>query len=82
MAGRMKSQINPNGPIGNQNRDLPACSTMLQPMRHRVPLNALSSRRRLPMLRGILLSPYTLSQDRIYLRTFAKHNTGNKLLIS
>jgi hypothetical protein len=29
--GRIKSMKNSNGPIGNRNRDLPACSTVLQP---------------------------------------------------
>jgi hypothetical protein len=35
------SMKNSNDTIGNRSRDLPSCSTVPQPLRHRVPLNCL-----------------------------------------
>jgi hypothetical protein len=36
-AGRIMSMRNSNYTIGNQSRDFPVCSTVPQPLRHRVP---------------------------------------------
>jgi hypothetical protein len=39
-AGRIMSMKNSNDTIGNRTRDPPACSTVPQPLRQRVPRNA------------------------------------------
>jgi hypothetical protein len=36
-AGRIISMKNSNGTVGNRSRDFPVCSTVHQPLRHRVP---------------------------------------------
>jgi hypothetical protein len=36
-AGRMMSMKNTSDTIGNRSRDLPVCSAVPQPLRHRVP---------------------------------------------
>jgi hypothetical protein len=38
-AGRIMSMKNSNDTIGNRSRDLPVCSAVPQPLRHRVPLH-------------------------------------------
>jgi hypothetical protein len=41
-AGRIMSMKNSNDTIGNQSRDLPVCSAVPQPLRHRVPHTGLN----------------------------------------
>jgi hypothetical protein len=51
-AGRIMSMKNSNDTIGNRSRNLPVCSSVPQPLRHRVPLHHLKTKRNLLYIRN------------------------------